>query len=117
MPYHCANCIAACAQDAKNVRSDIEVVQEFIKKKEKVYVSLAPSFVAAFDTVSLQNLVKALLLLGITYVDETSKGATGVSKYYMQLVREHKMKNIISTACPSIVSLVRIHYQYAAYLQ
>lgn len=106
----CANCIKVCSQDAKNVRSDIEVVKGYIKKKEKVYVSLAPSFIAAFEGISAKKMIKTLMLLGFTFVEETAKGASAVSEFYIQLARDQKMKNIITTACPSIVNLVRIHY-------
>lgn len=45
----CGKCIQVCPQNAKFVRSDIEKVKGFIEKNEKVYVSIAPSFVAAFE--------------------------------------------------------------------
>lgn len=106
----CGNCLTACPQNAKIVKSDIDVVKGFINKKEKVYVSLAPSFISAFDNVDERWLYAALKKLGFTYVEETATGAAKVSEEYDILINEKKMKNIITTACPSIALLVQKYY-------
>jgi iron only hydrogenase large subunit-like protein len=43
-------------------------------------------------------------------VEETAAGAAYVSEAYAGLINEKKMKNIISSACPVIVSLIEKYY-------
>ncbi len=106
----CGNCLTVCPQNAKVVKSEVDTVKGFIKKKEKVYVSLAPSFISAFENSDERWLQAALKKLGFTYIEETAVGAVQVSKQYDRLINERKMKNIITTACPSIALLVRKYY-------
>jgi len=106
----CGNCLTVCPQNAKIVKSEVDMVKGFIKKKEKVYVSLAPSFVSAFENADEDWLYAALKKLGFIYIEETAVGAAQVSKKYDQLIKEKKMKNIITTACPSITLLVQKYY-------
>lgn len=106
----CGNCLTVCPQNAKVVRSEVDIVRGFIQKKEKVYVSLAPSFISAFENANERWLYAALKKLGFTYIEETAVGAMQVSKQYDRLIKEKKMKNIITTACPSIALLVQKYY-------
>ncbi|WP_094549643.1 [Fe-Fe] hydrogenase large subunit C-terminal domain-containing protein [Petroclostridium xylanilyticum] len=106
----CGQCLLACPQNAKSVRSDVEKVKKYIEKKEKVYVSLAPSFVSAFQVSDSRKIFSALKRLGFTHVEETAIGAAQVSKEYEKLIREEKMKNIITTACPTTVALIEKYY-------
>lgn len=106
----CGNCLKVCPQNAKTVKSDIDIVKNYIKRKEKVYVSLAPSFISAFESNNEKWLFAALKKLGFTHIEETAIGAAQVSKEYEKLMRDKKMKNIITTACPSIVFLVQKYY-------
>ncbi|NTV89758.1 MAG: 4Fe-4S dicluster domain-containing protein, partial [Clostridiales bacterium] len=106
----CGNCLTACPQNAKTVRNDIAVVKKYISKKDKVYVSLAPSFISAFENNSDKLMYAALKKLGFTHVEETAVGASMVSRQYEQLLHDRKMKNIITTACPSSASLVQKYY-------
>jgi iron only hydrogenase large subunit-like protein len=106
----CGNCLKACPQNAKTVKSDIDIVKKFISKKEKVYASLAPSFITAFDSNDGRTLFDALKKLGFTYVEETAIGAAAVSRQYEKLMGEKKMKNIITTACPSVNFLIEKYY-------
>lgn len=106
----CGNCLKVCPQNAKTVNSDIDIVKNYIKKKEKVYASLAPSFISAFNDVDGKWLFAALKRLGFTYIEETAVGAAQVSREYEKLMDERKMKNIITTACPSINFLIEKYY-------
>lgn len=106
----CGNCLTVCPQNAKVVKSELEIVKGFLKKKEKVYVSLAPSFISAFESSDENWLYAALKRLGFTYIEETAVGAAQVSKQYDRLISENKMRNIISTACPSITLLIQKYY-------
>jgi len=106
----CGSCLLVCPQNAKTVVSDLEKVKGFINKNEKVYVSLAPSFVSAFKVKDEKTFFHALKSLGFTHVEETAAGASFVSMEYEKLIKEKKMRNIITTACPSIVYLVEKYY-------
>lgn len=106
----CGICLEVCPQNARTVRNDIDIVKKFIKKKEKVYVSLAPSFVSAFENVNENWMLQALRRLGFTYAEETAVGALQVSRQYERLLQERKMKNIITTACPSVNLLIQKYY-------
>lgn len=106
----CGNCLAACPQNAKVVNSEVPKVKGFIRKKEKTYVSLAPSFVSAFENTDGIWLYAALKKLGFTHVEETAAGAAQVSREYDRLIEEKQMENIITTSCPSIALLVQKYY-------
>lgn len=106
----CGKCLQVCPQNAKSVVDDLDKVKEFIKNNEKVYLSLAPSYPAEFDVKGFRQMAGALRKLGFTYVEETALGAAKVSMEYEKLIRQGDMKNIISTACPVIVSLVEKYY-------
>ena len=43
-------------------------------------------------------------------MEETAIGATQVSREYMRLMEEKKMRNIITTCCPTSVMLVEKYY-------
>ncbi len=103
----CGNCLTVCPQNAKSVNSDIEKVKKYINKKEKVYVSLAPSFASVFDE---KWLYCALKKLGFTHVEGTANGAYQVSRQYEKLLQQKEMKNIITSCCSSIILLIEKYY-------
>lgn len=104
----CGKCYAICPHSAKRVSSDIEIIQNWIDNKEKVVLSVAPSFVRVFP--SFKHLKSSLIKKGFYAVDETSKGAKKVSEQYLALMNEGKMDNIISTCCPAIVDYVEKYF-------
>ena len=106
----CGNCLSVCPQNAKIVRNDVEKVKGWIGKREKVYVSLAPSYVSAFTQTDGNGMADVFGRLGFTHVEETAVGAEQVSRQYEALIAKREMGNIISTACPTVVSLVERHY-------
>ncbi|MGI6200628.1 MAG: [Fe-Fe] hydrogenase large subunit C-terminal domain-containing protein, partial [Christensenellales bacterium] len=106
----CGHCLQVCPQHAKQIRSQVDKVQELIDRGNKVYVSLAPSYPSYFKGVSLAQMSAALKALGVTQVEETAVGAARVSEEYERLMRQHEMKNIITTACPTVVLLVEKYY-------
>ncbi len=106
----CGKCLQACPQNAKSVISDIEKVRGFLNKNEKVYVTIAPSFAAAFDIADGRKMYSALKKLGFTYVEETAVGAAKVSREYEKLMTQKKMNNIITSACASVVFLIEKYY-------
>ncbi len=106
----CGQCLLVCPQNAKKVRSDIERVKDFIEKKEKVYVSLAPSFVSVFEIQNGAKVAGILKKLGFTHIEETAIGASQVTSEYKKLLNQGNMENIITTACPTTVLLIEKYY-------
>ncbi|MGE4282975.1 MAG: [Fe-Fe] hydrogenase large subunit C-terminal domain-containing protein [Clostridia bacterium] len=106
----CGQCLLVCPQNAKSVISDVDEVKKYMEKKEKVYVSIAPSFVSAFQVSDSRKIFTALKMLGFTHVEETAIGAAKVSKEYEKLIEEGKMTNVITTACPTAVLLIEKYY-------
>lgn len=106
----CGHCFLVCPQNAKYIDSDLQKVKRLIEKGEKVYISIAPSYVSFFNGVHFEKISAGLKKLGAARVEETAIGAARVSEQYIRIMRENKMKNIISTACPTSVLLVEKYY-------
>ncbi len=106
----CGKCTLICPQNAKQIKSDIPLVKSFLKSGARLFVSLAPSYVGAFPGATFTQMSTVLKKLGFSRVEETAIGATQVSKKYGELLKEKKMKNIITTGCPSTVMLVERYY-------
>lgn len=106
----CGHCFLACPQNAKYINSNIDKVKGFLKNGDQVYVSVAPSFASCYKDATFPKISGALKKLGFAGVEETSIGAKKVSEHFMELMKEHKMKNIITTCCPTLVLLVEKYY-------
>ena len=104
----CGNCYSVCRHDAKKIISDFNKVKTWLANGEKVIMSVAPSFVSVWPRFS--SLTKILKSRGFYAVEETARGAAVVSKAYENLIKEHKMKNIITTCCPAANSLIEKEY-------
>lgn len=104
----CGNCYVVCHHSAKKVISNLELIKSWLANGEKVILSVAPSFVTVWP--SFKKLKDRLLELGFYDVLETASAAAIVTKSYNALIDERKMKNIITTCCPSVVSLVEKEY-------
>jgi iron only hydrogenase large subunit-like protein/uncharacterized Fe-S cluster-containing protein len=106
----CGKCLQVCPQNAKSVKNDVDKVKTFISNKQKVYASVAPAFAPAFNMYNEKNKFGVLRKLGFTHVEETAIGASRVSKEYEDLMLSGELTNIITTACPTVVSLVEKYY-------
>lgn len=107
---YCGQCLLNCPQNAKYIDSDLPKIKAAIKAGDKLYVSLAPSYIAAFPDAGILEISYALKKLGFSHVEETAIGAEQVTRGYEALIREHRMKNIITTSCPSVNLLVEKYY-------
>ncbi|MDR1248937.1 MAG: PAS domain-containing protein [Treponema sp.] len=111
----CGRCVVNCPSKAKRTRNDVAAAREVLKKKDKVIVSLAPSFVTEFLPAGPQGVVDALKQLGFYAVSETSLGADLVSKETAEALllssRDKSARKLfLSSACPAVVLYIR---QYA----
>ncbi|MDO4272284.1 MAG: [Fe-Fe] hydrogenase large subunit C-terminal domain-containing protein [Eubacteriales bacterium] len=107
---HCGRCLEVCPQNAKTFSSDMDKVKNYLRQGEKVVISIAPSYLGVLEYKKPGQVVDALLRLGFFEVRETSEGAAYVTREYQRLLSEGKMKNIITTCCPSVNDLVEKYY-------
>ncbi|MDE6732817.1 MAG: 4Fe-4S binding protein, partial [Oscillospiraceae bacterium] len=109
----CGQCFVVCPQNAKEIADSTERVKFFISSGEKVYASVAPSFVANYDGAGIESVTKALMELGFAGAEETAVGATIVKNEYERLIREDKRDVLISSCCSSINLLIQKYYPQA----
>ena len=109
----CGQCFVVCPQDAKEIPSEIEKVKVMLQAEEKVFVSIAPSFVANYDGVGIEAIRDALKKLGFFDVEETALGATMVKRAYEDMLENGRTDVLISSCCHSINLLIQKHYPEA----
>lgn len=105
----CGECIKVCPHHAKRAKYDsIDTMNDF---KYKVALP-PPSFYAQFNNISDTSIViKALLKMGFDDVFEVAAAAEMVSELSRKYIAEHpENKPYISTACPSVVRLIRVRF-------
>lgn len=105
----CGECVRVCPHHAKRTRYDsLSCLSEYQYK-----VALpAPSFYAQFNNVNDTGIIlKALLKLGFDDVFEVAAAAEMVSELSRSYIAAHpEGRPYISTACPSIVRLIRVRF-------
>ena len=69
-----------CPQEAKTFDSDLAYVKSLLYKKERVVVSLDPSYRGLLDNEDSGQIVDALLKLGFSQVRETAEGAAIITR-------------------------------------
>lgn len=106
----CGACLTVCPQNAKSMKTDLALVRSWMEDGYRVCLTIAPSYAAALNVPDAGALLPAMKKLGFLYAEETARGAALVSREYARLMQEGRMENIISTCCPTIVSLVEKYY-------
>lgn len=109
----CGRCVICCPQNAKEIRNDIPAAKALISTGAPVYASIAPSFVANYDNVTILSLKKALHKLGFEDAEETAIGATIVKKQYDEILDHSDSDVIISSCCHSVNLLIQKYYPEA----
>ncbi len=110
----CGHCVQVCPAGAKKVRNDLGRLKQLLHDKEKVFVSLAPSWMGEFRNVPAEKMIAVLLKLGFAGVSETALGAQQVSAALAQSLSDEKRGLCISSACPAIVDYIRKYFpEYA----
>ena len=105
----CGECIRVCPHHAKLATYD----KLDVMKKYRYTVALpASSLYSKFNNLDDVNIVlNALLLMGFDDVFEVSAAAELVSEATRQYISEHEEQlPLISTACPSVVRLIRVRF-------
>ncbi len=103
----CGECYVVCPQHAKSIDSDIDLVLSWIEQGLNVHASLAPSFIALLE--SEESIKTSLIAMGFSSVSETSIAAAKISDHY-RVLSKNKSKNVITTCCPVVVSLIEKYY-------
>lgn len=105
----CGRCFVACPQNAKEVRNDVPAARALLETGQPVYASVAPSFVASYEGMTIASMEQALKALGFTGVEETAIGATIVKREYGRLIDEGQ-EVIISSCCHTVNLLLQKHF-------
>ena len=121
----CGHCVRICPAGAKRVRDDQARARQLLRLKDKVIVSLAPSFASEFAGVTAEQLVSSIKELGFWGVSETAIGADLVSAQIAEDLQEAREKNtagkaqklFLSSACPVAVEYIKCYMnEYAPYI-
>lgn len=106
----CGQCLLICPQSAKKMSSELDKVKEWLQGSSPVILSLSSAYIGLFPHKRRGQMKTALKRLGFCDIRDTAEAAALATEEYVKLLEEEKMKNIITTACPSIVNLMEIHY-------
>jgi len=104
----CGNCFLVCPQNARNIHSDLENVENALIQGKKIIVSIAPSYLGVYE--EPYKLISVLRYLGANIVEETAIGAEQVSKLYSEFIETTKKSNAITTCCPTVNMMVQNYY-------
>jgi iron only hydrogenase large subunit-like protein len=104
----CGNCFLVCPQNARNIHSDLENVENALVQGKKIIISIAPSYLGVYD--EPYKLISLLKYLGASLVEETAIGAEQVSKMYSEYIKTTKKNNAITTCCPTVNMMVQNYY-------
>ncbi len=105
----CGECIRICPHHAKTAAYD---KLDVLKKYEYTVALPAPALYSQFNNLDDVNVVlNALKLMGFNDVFEVSAAAEIVSEATREYISEHEGQlPLISTACPSVVRLIRVRF-------
>lgn len=106
----CGECLMNCPHEAIEYHEDIDKVRKWLKNHERVILSLAPSFAAAFPGSTPGQVIHAAHQVGFEQVRETAEVNCTITKAYALLTQKGQYDNIITTVCPTVNRLIEIHY-------
>jgi len=106
----CGQCFVVCPQGAKEIADSLEKAKLMVSDDAPVIASVAPSFIANYNGVGIEQLEKALKKLGFTAAEETAIGATMVKREYEKMLESGTKKILISSCCHSVNLLIQKHF-------
>lgn len=106
----CGQCFVMCPQNAKQIIDGVEKAKMLLTLGVPVIASIAPSFVANYDGITISAMKKALKKLGFYDVEETAMGATFVKNEYDRILKEGFNDILISSCCHSINLLIQKYF-------
>ncbi len=106
----CGNCVKVCSQKAKQVHTDVPLVLDLLRSKEKIAAIVAPSFPAEMVNLDARALVGMLRAAGFDLVCEVAFGADLVARRYKELFEEPGSRRSIATTCPAVVQFVERYH-------
>ncbi|MCM1488055.1 MAG: 4Fe-4S binding protein, partial [Firmicutes bacterium] len=109
----CGQCFVVCPQNAKEIQNDAEKAKALIAGGKPVIASVAPSFAANYEGLTITALKNALKKLGFADAEETAEGATAVKQKYDEMVEKGEQELIISSCCHSVNLLIQKHFPEA----
>lgn len=106
----CGHCLKVCSQNAKLIKSDIEITLDDILTAGNAVAIIAPSFPASF-TDDYSKIPAALRSLGFSKASEASFGADLISRLYAAEVSGNDGRTIISSACPAVYNYIEKYFE------
>src|SRR5574344_2003122 len=104
----CGQCIEACTWGARTIIDDTEQFFTDLKSGQNIVAVVAPSIAASFPNTYL-NLNGWLNSIGVKASFDVSFGAELTIKSYLEYIKKHNPKTVISQPCPAIVSYIELY--------
>ena len=105
----CGECSRVCPQKNRIIKSEISKVKSYLQNKEKIVVSIAPSFSSIFGEES-KKIPCALRKLGFSNIEETIVSIDPIIEKYKLFANKSEDKNYITSFCPAINNIIQKHY-------
>jgi len=106
---YCGTCVNVCPQNSKKPFDMKEKLIEYINSDQKVIISIAPSYLTAYESIEWFNIIGTLRELGVDVITETAQAAEIVADNFNQMI-QNRDRPLISSCCPSIINLIEKHY-------
>ena len=104
----CGVCIQNCPHHAKIAQTD--PINSIYRFKHRIALP-APTLYAQFrNLTSVDTVLNALLGLGFSDVFEVARAADIVSATVREMLKTQKVRPLISSACPAVVTLIRLRF-------
>jgi len=105
----CGHCVVICTHGARHVVDQMDLLEDDLKRGQKVVAIVAPAVVSVFpkDYLKLNGFLKSI---GIEAVFDVSFGAEITALSYVNYIKKKKPKLIIAQPCPAIVNYIEIYH-------